>query len=93
MKNKTVIILLSVLAVLLYTAAVINFCTGDVLGGISYVLIACSDALMPYAIYRFGQVGRMADKTRKMEEEIARLAEENAKLTAEREQSQGESLK
>ena len=34
MKNKTVIILLSVLAVALYTVAVINFCMGNVLGGI-----------------------------------------------------------
>ena len=84
MKNKTVIILLSVLAVMMYTVAVINFSLGYVLGGISDVLIACSDALMAYALYRFGQVGRMADKTLKMEEEIARLAEENAKLTAER---------
>ena len=55
MKNKTVIILLSVLAVAMYTVAVINFCTGDVLGGIGDVLIACSDALMAYALYRVGQ--------------------------------------
>ena len=31
MKNKTVILILSVLAVLIYTTAVINFCLGDVL--------------------------------------------------------------
>ena len=30
MKNKTVIILLSVLAVAMYTVAVINFCLGNV---------------------------------------------------------------
>lgn len=65
MKNKTVIILLSVLAVAMYTVAVINFCTGDVLGGIGDVLMASSDALMAYAFYRFGQVGRMADRTRR----------------------------
>ena len=65
MKNKTVIILLSVLAVAMYTTAVINFCTGNVLGGIEDVLMASSDALMAYALYRVGQVGRMADKTRK----------------------------
>ena len=40
MKNKTVIILLSVLAVALYTVAVINFCLGDVLSGIADVLMA-----------------------------------------------------
>ena len=65
MKNKTVIILLSVLAVAMYTVAVINFCLGDVLGGIGDVLMASSDALMAYALYRVGQLGRMADTTRK----------------------------
>ena len=34
MKNKTVILILSVLAVLIYTTAVINFCLGNVLSGI-----------------------------------------------------------
>ena len=33
MKNKTVILILSVLAVAIYTTAVINFCLGNVLGG------------------------------------------------------------
>ena len=65
MKNKTVIILLSVLAVAMYTVAVINFCTGDVLGGIGDVLMASSDALMAYALYRVGQLGRLADMTGK----------------------------
>ena len=135
MKNKTVIILLSVWAVAFYTTAVINFCLGDVLGGISNVFVASTDALMAYALYRVGQLGRLADMTgkaviglleqltkgvpatltvkdgkgtvtlghgedgdageapeveltdeekRKMLEEIARLNEEKAKLTAER---------
>ena len=65
MKNKTVIILLSVLAVAMYTVAVINFCTGNVLSGIGDVLMASSDALMAYALYRVGQLGRLADRTRK----------------------------
>jgi len=65
MKNKTVIILLSVLAVAMYTVAVINFCLGDVLDGITGVLMASTDALMAYALYRVGQLGRMADMTRK----------------------------
>jgi len=65
MKNKTVIILLSVLAVAMYTVAVINFCLGDVLGGIGDVLMASSDALMAYALYHVGQLGRLADRTRK----------------------------
>ena len=65
MKNKTVIILLSVLAVAMYTVAVINFCLGDVLDGITGVLIASTDALMAYAFYRVGQLGRLADMTGK----------------------------
>ena len=65
MKNKTVIILLSVLAVAMYTVAVINFCLGDVLGGIGDVLMASTDGLMAYALYRVGQLGRLADMTGK----------------------------
>jgi hypothetical protein len=65
MKNKTVIILLSVWAVAFYTTAVINFCLGDVLGGISNVFVASTDALMAYALYRVGQLGRLADMTGK----------------------------
>ena len=65
MKNKTVILILSVLAVAMYTTAVINFCTGDVLGGIGDVLMASFGALIAYTLYRVGQLGRMADRTRK----------------------------
>ena len=61
MKNKTVILILSVLAVALYTAAVINFCLGDVLGGITDVLMACSDALMAFSLHRVGQVEQPHD--------------------------------
>lgn len=59
MKNKTVIILLSVLAVILYTVGVINFCTGDVLSGISNVLMASSDVLMAYSLVMLGKVGQL----------------------------------
>ena len=65
MKNKTVSILLSVLAVAMYTVAVINFCLGDVLSGIGDVLIASSDVLIAYTFYRFGAVGRLASTTAK----------------------------
>ena len=65
MKNKTVILILSVLAVAMYTTAVINFCTGNVLAGIGDVLMASSDALIAYALYRVGQLGRLADATGK----------------------------
>lgn len=60
MKNKTIIILLSVLAVLMYTVAVINFCLGDVLNGIADVLMASSDTLIAYSFYHVGQLGRLA---------------------------------
>ena len=63
MKNKTVILILSVLAVLMYTVAVINFCLGDVLDGIACVLMASSDALIAYSFYHVGQLGRLARKT------------------------------
>ena len=66
MKNKTVIILLSVLAVAIYTDAVINFCLGDVLDGIADVLMASTDALMAYSLYHVGQLGRLADMTGKV---------------------------
>ena len=65
MKNKTVILILSVLAVAMYTTAVINFCLGNVLDGITGVLMSSSDALMAYALYRVGQLGRLADATGK----------------------------
>ena len=65
MKNKTVILILSVLAVLIYTTAVINFCLGNVLSGIGDVLMASSDALIAYTLYRVGQLGRLADMTGK----------------------------
>ena len=65
MKNRTVIILLSVLAVAMWTAAVINFCLGDVLDGICGVLIASSDALIALSVYRLGQVGRTVYRTGK----------------------------
>ena len=66
MKNRTVIIILSVLVVMMYTTAVINFCLGDVLDGICGVLMATSDALIAYALYRFGAVGRLAKTTGKI---------------------------
>ena len=65
MKNKTIIILLSVLAVAMYTVAVINFCLGEVLNGIAGVLMATSDALIAYSFYNFGKVGRLASTTAK----------------------------
>ena len=65
MKNNTVILILSVLAVAMYTTAVINFCLGNVLSGIGDVLMASFGALMANTLYRVGQLGRMADATRK----------------------------
>ena len=65
MKNNTVIILISVLAVALYTVAVIDLCLGDVLSCIVDVLMAIFCSLMVYSLYRLGQLARMADNTRK----------------------------
>ena len=65
MKNKTVILILSVLAVAMYTVAVINFCLGNVLGGIGDVLMASFGVLTAYTHYRVGLLGRMSDRTRK----------------------------
>ena len=65
MKNKTVIILLSVLAVAMYTTAVINFCTGNVLGGIGDVLMASTDALMVFSLVMMGRVGHLSSITAK----------------------------
>lgn len=66
MKNKTVIILLSVLAVMMYTVAVINFCLGNVLSGIADMLMATSDALIAYSFYHVGQLGHLAKTTGKI---------------------------
>ena len=66
MKNKTVIVILSVLAVMMYTVAVINFCLGEVLNGIACVLMASSDALIAYSLYHVGQLGRLAKTTGKI---------------------------
>ena len=65
MKNKTVILILSILAVAIYTTAVINFCLGNVLSGIADLLMASFGALMAYTLYRVGQLGRLADATGK----------------------------
>ena len=65
MKNKTVIILLSVLAVAMWTAAVINFCLGDVLGGIGDVLMACFAVLMVFSLVMMGRVGHLSSITAK----------------------------
>lgn len=65
MKNNTVIFLLLVLAVALYTVAVIDLCLGDVLSCIVGVLMAIFCSLMVYPLHRLGQLARMADNTRK----------------------------
>lgn len=57
------IILLSVLAVAMYTVAVINFCLGNVLGGISNVLTACALVLMAFSLVMMGRVGHLTSIT------------------------------
>ena len=65
MKNRTVIILISVLAVLLYTTAVVNFCLGNVLSGIGDVLVACVSVLMAYSLVMMGRVAHLSSITAK----------------------------
>ena len=81
MKNKTVIILLSVLAVMMYTVAVINFCMGNVLIGIGDVLIASSNALMAYSLHRFEKVERVAIATCKTLTDILKWFAEGVPAT------------
>ena len=69
MKNKTVIILLSVLAVALYTTAVINFCIAtqaSIFDGIGQTLTACALILMAYTCHMIGRTGRLATITGKI---------------------------
>ena len=54
MKYKTLTIIFAILAVVCYTLAVINFSEGNVVSGISNILIATSDALMAYAMNKVG---------------------------------------
>ena len=54
MKYKTLSIIFAILAVVCYTLAVINFSEGNVVAGISNILIATSDALMAYAMNKVG---------------------------------------
>lgn len=76
MKNKTVIILLSVFAVMLYTVVVINFCMGDVLSGISNVLMASSLVLL-------GKVGQFTASTANALAEVVEMLSKGvpAKIT------------
>ena len=50
--NKILVISFAVLAVLLYTASVVNFTMGKVGDGITDLLMALPDSLFAYAIYR-----------------------------------------
>ena len=50
--NKILTIVFAVLAIALYTMAVINFTQGDVLDGISNVLFAVTDTLLAYVMTR-----------------------------------------
>ena len=65
MKNKTVIILLSVLAVAMYTTAVINFFLCNVLSGIADVLMASFAVLMAFSLVMMGRVGHLSSITAK----------------------------
>lgn len=52
MKNKVFQIVLVVFAIVLYTLAVVNFIGGDIIDGISNVIMACSDVILVCALMR-----------------------------------------
>ncbi len=60
MTNKTLIILLVVLAVFMWTVAVINFSYGQVFSGICDALMAASDLLMARVVWFVRRVGRVS---------------------------------
>ena len=54
MKEKIIATVLVIMAVVMYTTAVINFMQGDMLNGVSDALIACSDVIIAWALKRQG---------------------------------------
>ena len=52
MNNKIISTVLVIMAVVLYTAAVINFMQGDVVQGVSDGLMACSDLIIAWSLKR-----------------------------------------
>lgn len=52
MKEKIIATVLVIMAVTMYTTAVINFMQGDVVGGVSDTLMACSDVIIAWALKR-----------------------------------------
>ena len=52
MKEKIISTVLVIMAVAMYTTAVINFMKYDVVGGVSDVLMACSDVIIAWVLMR-----------------------------------------
>ncbi len=52
MKEKIIATVLVIMAVVIYTTAVIEFMKGDVLGGVSETLMACSDIAIAWVLMR-----------------------------------------
>ena len=52
MKEKIISTVLVIMAVAMYTTAVIEFVIGDVVGGVSDVLMACSDIIIAWVLMR-----------------------------------------
>lgn len=52
MKEKIIATVLVIMAVAMWTTAVINFMQGDVLKGVSDVLMACSDVIIAWVLMR-----------------------------------------
>lgn len=52
MKEKIISTVLVIMAVVIYTTAVIEFMQGDVVGGVSDTLMACSDVIIAWVLMR-----------------------------------------
>ena len=52
MKEKIIATVLVIMAVAMYTTAVINYIQGDVMKGVSDVLMACSDIIIAWVLMR-----------------------------------------
>jgi len=52
MKEKIIATVLVIMAVVIYTTAVINFMQGDVLKGVPDMLMACSDVIIAWVLMR-----------------------------------------
>lgn len=58
MKANEIATALVIMAVVIYTVAVINFSNGDIMNGISGVMMACSDIIIAWVLTRQQKIGK-----------------------------------